>query len=65
MDRYGVALILSLLAIVPIAYVSIWLSVVAGIVLYALLARLAAKDLDRKSHFRRTIRRPGAILTKR
>ena len=65
MDRYGVALLLLALAVVPLAYVSIWLGVAAGIAVYALLARLAAKSLERKSHRRRTIRRPGAILTKR
>ena len=65
MDRFGVALLLFLLAIVPLAYVSIWLSVAVGIAVYALLARLAGKDLNSKSQRRRTIRRPGAILTKR
>ena len=60
MDRFGVALLLFLLAIVPLAYFSIWLS----IAVYALLARLAGKDLSSKSQRRRTIRRPGAILTK-
>lgn len=64
MDRFGVALLMFFLAIVPLAYVSIWLSVAAGIAVYALLARLAGKDLNRKSQRRRTIRRPGAILTK-
>jgi hypothetical protein len=65
MNRYGVALLLFSAAILPLAYLSIWLSLAAGIVVYALLARLARKDLERKSQLRRTIRRPGAILTKR
>ena len=43
MDRFGVALLLFLLAIVPLAYFSIWLSVAAGIAVYALLARLAVE----------------------
>jgi hypothetical protein len=63
MNRYGVTLLLFTMAIVPLAYLNIWLSVAAGVVVYGLLARLAAKDLERKSRQRRTIRRPGAFLS--
>ena len=65
MDRYGLALLLFSLAVIPLAYVNIWLSVADGVVLYVLLARVAEKDLGRKSRLRRTIRRPGAIPAKR
>ena len=57
MDRYGVALLLFALAVVPLAYVNIWLSVAAGLVVYGLLARLADNDLHRRFHRRRSLRR--------
>jgi len=64
MDRYGVALLLLSLAVLPLGFISIWLSVAAGVILYALLARLAGRDLDCQSQRRRTIR-PRVIFTKR
>ena len=47
-DRYKLALLLLTLALIPLFYVSVWLGVAAGIVMYGLIARLANKDFDRQ-----------------
>lgn len=48
MDRYNLALFLLTLAVAPLFYLSGWLSVVAAVAIYCLLARLANRDLDRQ-----------------
>ena len=48
MDRYNLALFLLTLAVAPLFYLSGWLSAVAAVAIYCLLARLANKDLDRQ-----------------
>ena len=48
MDRYNLALVLVVLAVVPLFYISIWLSVAAAVAIYGLIARLANQDLDRQ-----------------
>ena len=48
MDRYNLALFLLTLAVAPLFYLSVWLSVVAAVAIYGLLARLANRDLDRQ-----------------
>jgi len=47
-DRYNLALLFLALAVIPLFLVSIWLGVGAMVGVYALIARLANKDLDRK-----------------
>jgi hypothetical protein len=47
-NRYNLALLLLTLGVVPLFYISGWLSVVAAIAIYSLLARLANNDLDRR-----------------
>ena len=48
MDRYNLALFLLTLGVAPLFYLSGWLSVVAAVAIYCLLARLANRDLDRQ-----------------
>ena len=48
MNRYNLALFLLTLAVAPLFYLSGWLSVVAAVAIYCLLARLANRDLDRQ-----------------
>ena len=48
MDRYNLALFLLTLVVAPLFYLSGWLSVVAAIAIYSLVARLANRDLDRQ-----------------
>jgi hypothetical protein len=48
-DRYNLALFLLTLAVAPLFYLSGWLSVVAAVAIYCLVARLANRDLDRQS----------------
>lgn len=48
MNRYNVALVLLALAVGPLFLISGWLSMLAVIAIYWLLARLANRDLDRK-----------------
>jgi hypothetical protein len=48
-DRHKLALLLLMIAVLPLFYLSIWLGFAAVIALYALLARLANQDLDRRS----------------
>jgi len=47
-DRYKLALLLLTVALIPLFYVSVWLGVAAGIVMYSLIARLANRDFDRQ-----------------
>jgi hypothetical protein len=47
-NRYNLALFLLTLAVAPLFYLSGWLSVVAAVAIYCLLARLANRDLDRQ-----------------
>lgn len=49
MDRYNLALFLLALAVAPLFFLNGWLSVVACIAIYGLVARLANRDLDRHS----------------
>jgi hypothetical protein len=63
MNRYNLALFLFTLAVAPLFYINGWLSVVAGIAIYGLVARLANKDLDRRS--RRSGSLKAGILTRR
>jgi cyanate permease len=49
MNRYNLALLLLTLAVVPVFFVSGWLSALAIIAIYCLVARLANMDLDRQS----------------
>jgi hypothetical protein len=46
-NRYNLALLLLTLGVIPLFYISGWLSLVAVIAIYCLLARLANKDLGR------------------
>ena len=48
MNRYNVALLLLALAVGPLFLISGWLSMLAVIAIFWLLARLATRDLDRK-----------------
>jgi hypothetical protein len=45
-DRYNLALVLIMLAVVPLFCISIWLGVAAAVAIYGLIARLANQDLD-------------------
>lgn len=49
MNRYALALLLLALAVVPLFYISGWLSVAAFVAIYGLLTRLANNDFDRRS----------------
>jgi len=49
MNRYNLSLLLLALAVMPLFYVSGWLSVAALIAIYGLVTRLANKDFDRQS----------------
>jgi len=49
MNRYNLSLLLLALAVMPLFYVSGWLSVAALVALYGLITRLANKDFDRQS----------------
>jgi len=49
MNRYNLSLVLLTLAVVPLFYVSGWLSLVALIAIYGLVTRLANKDFERQS----------------
>lgn len=49
MNLYNLALFLLTLVVVPLFFLNGWLSLMAGIAIYCLLARLANKDLDRQS----------------
>lgn len=49
MNRYNLSLLLLTLAVMPLFYVSGWLSVAALIAIYGLVTRLANKDFDRRS----------------
>ncbi len=62
MDRYNVALVLIMLAVVPLFYISVWLGVAAAVAIYGLIARLANQDLDRQY---RKYGSPGLPLWKR
>lgn len=62
MDRYNLALFLLTLVVVPLFFLSGWLSLTAGIAIYGLLARLANKDLDRQ---RERSRRLRAVVLRR
>ncbi|MFL6729102.1 MAG: hypothetical protein ACJ8D6_03845 [Sphingomicrobium sp.] len=48
MDRYKLLLLLLALTVVPLFYLSVWLGLAALVPMYALVARLASKDLDRR-----------------
>jgi len=54
-NRYNLALLLLTLTVVPVFFVSGWLSALAIIAIYCLVARLANKDLDRQSGRRRRL----------
>lgn len=60
MNRYNLALLLLTLAVGPVFFVSGWLSALAIIAIYCLVARLANRDLDRQSERRRRLY-PGAL----
>ena len=48
MDRYNLALLVFTVVVLPLFLVSGWLSLIAAIAIYCLLARLADRDLDRR-----------------
>jgi hypothetical protein len=55
-NRYNLALLLLTLAVVPVFFVSGWLSALAISAIYCLVARLANKDLDHKSRYNSGLR---------
>ncbi|HEY6661865.1 MAG TPA: hypothetical protein VIZ66_02980 [Sphingomicrobium sp.] len=57
MDRYTALLLLLALAVIPLFYASVWLGVPALIAIYALVARLAGRDLDRRQRNKVSLRR--------
>jgi len=46
--RYTIMLVLLALALAPLFYLSVWAGLAALVAIYALVARLANKDLDRQ-----------------
>ena len=57
MSRYDFALLLVTLALLPLLYISVWFGIPLAVAAYILLARLAGKDLDRRSRLRKSLPR--------